>query len=151
MFWLKFILSIGFDIESACENWKFFCFFVWFWFCFVFCCCCCFGLFFVVVVFFCSFCFLLLLLFFFNFCCCCCCCCCLFFSFWKKVYFKKYHFANPLVEFLLGGISEEFLKQLVLRLLSSHSSLEYFIKLGFRCLRSKFFIIQRLHTMVTVS
>ena len=147
MFWLKFILSIGFDIESTCENWKFFCFFVWFWFWFVFlllllfwfvfCCC-----------FFCSFCFLLLLLFFFNFCFC---CCCLFFSFLKKVYFKKYHFANPLVEFLVGGISEEFLKQLVLRLLSSHSSLEYFIKLGVRCLRSKFFIIQKLHTMVTVS
>ena len=147
MFWLKFILSIGFDIESTCENWKFFCLFVWFWFCFVF---------FVVVLFcfllffFCSFCFLLLLFFFFNFCCCCC-CCCLFFSFWKKVYFEKYHFANPLVEFLVGGISGEFLKQLVLRLLSSHSSLEYFIKLGFRCLRNIFFIIQRLHTMVTVS
>ena len=143
MFWLKFI-------KCRFWYWKYVCFFVFSFgfdfvffllllfllFCFLFCFL--FFLFFVVAVVFFLFLLLLLLLLF------------IFFSFWKKVYFKKY-FANPLVEFLVSGISEEFLKQLVLRLLSSHSSLEYFIKLGFRCLRNIFFIIQRLHTMVTVS
>ena len=123
-----FVCSFGFDFVLFFLLLFCFVFYCFVFVLFVFCCCC----------------------FFFNFCCCCC-CCCLFFSFWKKVYFEKYHFANPLVEFLVGGISGEFLKQLVLRLLSSHSSLEYFIKLCSRCLRSKFFIMQRLHAMVIVS